>query len=301
MPRRAADSKNAISRKEQNRINQRAFRERKRREFDDMREALACMKATNAGAGPKVRPSENDVDNTNPITDHRNESANLPSDETVCPADLGVEGVFPGSSMIDDGCSGITKPAVPETKARFLDANNWGVDEFIPGYTPTFDHTQAALDSSGALTTNQSYLNNSYSGEDWYPKQYQDITQVHETTSHCNVPPLNNGSLGQPTDIATDYNNAQTFALKSAEWYAKAAEVGLLKIATFHHQTHTCMPTWQQSPPTYTAPTSFIENIEDVRSGPVVSLNYDGKLPSEPSDPFDFNYGTWSQELTQAW
>jgi hypothetical protein len=62
MPRRTVGDKNVSSRKEQNRINQRACRERKRRELEEKRDALAFTETSKAC---RMHPSVNDVNHAN--------------------------------------------------------------------------------------------------------------------------------------------------------------------------------------------------------------------------------------------
>lgn len=301
MPRRTAGGKNPLSRKEQNRINQRAFRERKRQEFEDMRKALACMEAGSASTQPGDTSLKPGVDHVNgdqePCHEQSSDQSNDQSNDTICLADLdksvsalrderthgnGVDSAGPLAFDVETGSS----------TSHLLRNDNGGEHQ-----SSSDNHMQTLLANTNVnpLPT----VTGCYSDTTWPGTQSSELERR-------NANPLANSSvkseLGSDithhTNLVADYANAQHLASKSAEWYAKAAEVGLLKIATMHHLTYAGMPTWQLFPPTYTPPADYLKGLPE----PCTALPCETALCSQTTDPWDAtSYESWYPDPAQAW
>jgi hypothetical protein len=304
MPRRTAGEKNALSRKEQNRINQRAFRERKRRELDEMREALACMKAVDACTQSGGHTSRVDVDHSNADQEPCHQPRDDPPNDTLCPADLSKSASPLRVGPTSGTDSGFMRPSssgaeTSSSIAQPLHDDARGHDHLYPT-----NHMQALVAHSEDVETySPPHGSGSYVDTTWPTMQYHEPTQQHtDPLVYCNAIPGLSESFSQHTSLATDYANAQHLAFKSAEWYAKAAEVGLLKIATLHRLTNAEMPTWMQIPPTYTAPANHAGEFSGAYLGSMESLPYESALCSQTTDCTDPTlYESWVPDPTQAW
>jgi hypothetical protein len=303
MPRRIAGDKSALSRKEQNRINQRAFRERKRRELDEMREALACMKAVNAGTQSEGHTSGVDVDHSNADQEPCYQPRDDPPNDTLCPADLSISAsssrVGPTSGTDLDFVRPSSSGAETSSSiAQPLHADADGHDHSNPT-----NHMQALVANSEDVNA---YLpphgSGSYIDTTWSTTQYCEPTQQHtDLLAHCTAISGLSENFSQDTSLVADYANAQHLASKSAEWYAKAAEVGLLKIATLHRLTNAEMPTWMQFPPSYTAPANHAGEIPGAYLGSMTPLPCESALCSQATNCTDPTlYEPWNPDPTQA-
>lgn len=236
MTRRTEGLKGTISKKdrrEQNRINQQSFRERKRKEFENLRAELDSIKASQLGT------SDDKSLGTSVDTDVRQHFAQpkTPSHATCfgIPAESKVErravpmNELPGNATLDPSLlalSSSTDFGMSDAPYRpdMPDSNDWGAafggppsTDADPGYTyvPHYDPGSALQYQSSS------------SGRacDGMPSATYNMSS--------NTPHAPNLSLAPDplASITTDYMNAQLLAFKSAEWYARAAEVGI-KIAT---------------------------------------------------------------------
>jgi hypothetical protein len=304
MPRRTAGEKNALSRKEQNRINQRAFRERKRRELDEMREALACMKAVDAGTQSGGHTSGVDVDHSNADQEPCHQPRDEPPNDTLCPADLNKSVSSLGVGPTNGTDSGFVRPSLCDAETSSSIVQPLHDDADGHDHVHPINHMQALLANSEDVNT---YLlphgSGSYVDPTWPTTQYCEPTQQHtDLLAHYNAIPGLGESFSQHNSLVADYANAQHLASKSAEWYAKAAEVGLLKIATLHRLTNAEIPTWMQFPPTYTAPANQAGEFPGAYLGNMTSLPCESALCSQGSNCADPNlYESWNPDPTQAW
>jgi hypothetical protein len=296
MPRRTAGGKNPLSRKEQNRINQRAFRERKRQEFEDMRKALACMEAGSASTQPGDTSLKPGVDHVNVDQETCHEQSNDQSNDTICPTDLNKSAsALQERPTHGNGVDVASLPAFEvetgSSTAHLLRNDAEGEYQSSPN-----NHIQASL----ANTTNlppvmaDCYPDTTWLGTQSYELEQRNANLVADSSAKSGF----SSDIPHRTNLVADYANAQHLASKSAEWYAKAAEVGLLKIATMHRLTYAEMPTWQLFPPTYTPPANHLRGLPE----PCTTSPSGTTLCSQATDPWDAtSYESWYPDPTQAW
>jgi hypothetical protein len=296
MPRRTAGGKNPLSRKEQNRINQRAFRERKRQEFEDMRKALACMEAGSASTQQGNTSLKPGVDHVNVDPEPCHEQSNNQSNDTVCPADLNKsvlasqEGPTHGDEV---NVAGLPVFEVGPSSSTANHLHNGAEGE----YQSSSNNNMPAL---LADTTNlPPVVASCYPDDTWLGTKSYELEQRNANLlANSSADPGLSSDIPRHTNLVADYANAQHLASKSAEWYAKAAEVGLLKIATMHRLTYAEMPTWQLCPPTYTPPAIHLRGLPE----PCTALPSETTLCSQATDPWDAtSYESWYPDPTQAW
>lgn len=220
-------------RREQNRINQQSFRERKRKEFEDLRAQLDSIKASQlktsddkppgTGVGPE-RP-EHFTQPQAPLdassfgtpavsgSDRKDLILNeLPDDGTLDPSLLALSssahsGLPPASCQPE--ISDINGYDIPFSEPPSTSADHGHT--YVPNYNPD-NAAQYQISSIGPAYDGMSLTAHNMP---------MDALYVPDTSS----PP---DTLAA---ITADYMNAQLLAFKSAEWYARAAEVGI-KIAT---------------------------------------------------------------------
>lgn len=236
MTRRTEVTKSTVSKKdrrEQNRINQQSFRERKRKEFEDLRAELESIKAsqirtsddksigasidadrpghfaqpkTPSDATPFGTPAESKVQRRAvPMNE-------LPNDTTLDPSLLAL------SSSTDFGSSHAPyRPDMPES-------NDWGATFGGPPSTDAdLGYTYVPhYDPGSALQNQPSSFDQACDGMPSAPSNMSSNT-IYAPNISLPADPI--------ASITADYMNAQLLAFKSAEWYARAAEVGI-KIAT---------------------------------------------------------------------
>jgi hypothetical protein len=240
MARRTTEPKNAVARKEQNRINQQAFRERKRKEVEDMRVELARIKAADGKVVEDKSSVVRSVSQEKSTSSSRSKAplhaypsgtssfadaqprpvptASEPRDDrTLDPSCLSLfpAGAEPGDIQYQDVPAGQTTNGVVMNTAT--------TTEIIPGFgqAQQYDYRDPNL-VPGLQTTQGGDSTRNLDG--WHSEDL-----FHPTV------PLPAEALA---NITSDYIHAQSLALKSAEWFAKAAEVGI-KIANTRHQA--CM------------------------------------------------------------
>ncbi|KAM0710585.1 hypothetical protein Q7P35_002257 [Cladosporium inversicolor] len=220
-------------RREQNRINQQSFRERKRKEIDDLRAQLDSIKAsqqktsddkpTGTNFGPEQpehytqprapldvaqfgTPAGSGFDRKGLVLHE------LPDDGTLDPSLLAL------SSSADFGLP--PAPYQPDISK----INECGIPFSEP--PPMFaDHGYNYVPQYDSGSTGQHQISSIDPACDGMPS----------VTHNMPMDALYDQSTSPPADalasITADYMNAQLLAFKSAEWYARAAEVGI-KIAT---------------------------------------------------------------------
>lgn len=220
-------------RREQNRINQQSFRERKRKEFEDMRAQLDSIKASQrktsddkpTGANLSAEPPEHYTQPQAPLDvaqfgtaavsgpDHKDlVSHDLPDDGTLDPSLLAL------SSSADFGL-----PPAPY-QPDISEINECSIPFSEP--MPTFaDYGYNYVPQYDSGSTGQHQISSIGPSCDGMPS----------VTHNMPMNTLYDQNTSPPADalasITADYMNAQLLAFKSAEWYARAAEVGI-KIAT---------------------------------------------------------------------
>lgn len=236
MTRRTGGTKGTVvkkDRREQNRINQQSFRERKRKEFEDLRAELDSIKAS------QVRTSGERSPGTSLGASTRDDAAqhNIPSNASrfETPAESKIERTAVPRNEISSDTS--LDPSLLELPSSMefgsshaphlpdmLDSIDWGVE---CGGQPSTSADLGCTDVSRYDLGSTLQDRNSTFGR--APDGMQPAT--HDMSSNT----LHAPTLPFPVDplasITADYMNAQLLALKSAEWYARAAEVGI-KIAT---------------------------------------------------------------------
>jgi hypothetical protein len=303
MTRRTEPTKSAVSKKdrrEQNRINQQSFRERKRKEFEDLRAELDSIKASQSRTldDQSLRASvdKNRLDQVarlkTPPDAYRFEAPAEPKvKHRAEPIDQ-----FSSDATLDPSLLAISSSTNAETsyapyRADMPESNDWdaafggppsiGID---PGYTYI---PQCDLGSA---------LHNE-------PPSFQLACDGTPSTLY-NMPNdtlyAQNVSLGADplASITTDYMNAQLLAFKSAEWYARAAEVGI-KIATTRQnawlEKSSLWPQW---------------SLGDANRGPLLSgtggtvgrdyMTTENSTSVVPPQPTNFT-DPWHSVLPQDW
>lgn len=220
-------------RREQNRINQQSFRERKRKEFEDLRAQLDSIKASQqktsddkpTGTNFGLERPEQYIQPQAPLDVAQFGTAvvsgpdrkglvlhELPDDGTLDPSLLAI------SSSADFGL-----PPAPY-QPDIAEINECGIPLSEPH--PTFaDHGYNHVPQYDSGSAGQHQISSIGPASDGMPSVTHNMpmnTLYDQSTS----PPADT-----LTSITADYMNAQLLAFKSAEWYARAAEVGI-KIAT---------------------------------------------------------------------
>ena len=218
-------------RREQNRINQQSFRERKRKEFEDLRAQLDSIKAS------QLRTSDDKPLGTS-IGRERSEhftqpQAPLGAAQTPAGSRSDCKGLMlnelPDDGTLDPSLLALSSSAdfgLPPASCQpeISDINECGMSFSEPLSTFT-DHGYTYLphyDSGSAEQHQISSIGPAFDGMPSIARNMpMDALYVQNTSSSTD--PL--------ASITADYMNAQLLAFKSAEWYARAAEVGI-KIAT---------------------------------------------------------------------
>jgi len=238
MTKRTEATKTAISKKdrrEQNRINQQSFRERKRKEFEDLRAELDSIKASQSKTSDDQSFGANIDTNrlghlARPDTPSGAARFGTPAESKV---ERRVEPIdeFLSDTTLDPSLLAISAPtnigpcnAPYPYRSDMSKSNDWdaafggppstGID---PGYTyvPRHDVGNALHDQPPSFEL---------AGDGILSASYNNSSDtIYAQNVSLSADPL--------TNITADYMNAQLLAFKSAEWYARAAEVGI-KIAT---------------------------------------------------------------------
>lgn len=303
MTKRTEATKSTISKKdrrEQNRINQQSFRERKRKEFEDLRAELDSIKASQSrtlddqslGASvDKNRPEHfarpktpSDTTRFGTPAESKVERRAEPMDEfssdtTLDPSLLAI----PSSTNIGPS-HGPYRPDMPESNdwdAAFGGPPLTGTD---PGYAYVPQH-----DLGSALHNQPPSFELTCDG----------VPSASYNMSSDMLYPQNVSLSADPlADITADYMNAQLLAFKSAEWYARAAEVGI-KIATTRQnawlEKSTLWPQW---------------SLGDANRDPLLSgtegtvgrdcMTTDTSTHVVPPQPMNFS-DSWYPMLPQDW
>lgn len=238
-------------RREQNRINQQSFRERKRKEFENLRAELDSIKAS------KSRTSDDQSLGASVDTNRLEHFArpNTPSDACSfgTPAEPKVErrakpiDEFSSDTTLDPSLLAIsTSTNIGPTDAPYpyrpemSESNDWDVTFGGPpstGTDPGYTYVPQ-YDLGSSLPNQPPSFELTCDGMPSAPYNLSGDTL-------CALNPCLNAD--PVANITADYMNAQILAFKSAEWYAKAAEVGI-KIATTRQnawlEKSTLWPQW---------------------------------------------------------
>lgn len=220
-------------RREQNRINQQSFRERKRKEFEDLRAQLDSIKASQLQTSDE-KPLDPSVGPERP------EHFTLPQ----APFGAAQFGTVAGSET-DRKALTLDSPPDDGTMDPSLLALSSSMDFGLPPAPYQLDIpeiNECGVPLSGSLPTfgdpGYTYVPDYDHGRAWQHQASSIGPACDGMPSATHNMPLNapcvqnTSSPADPlTSITADYMNAQLLAFKSAEWYARAAEVGI-KIAT---------------------------------------------------------------------
>lgn len=303
MTKRTEATKSTISKKdrrEQNRINQQSFRERKRKEFEDLRAELDSIKAS------QPRTSDDRSLGASVDTNRLEHFARpkTPSDATRfgTPAESKVER---RAEPIDEFSSGIT---LDPSLLAISSSTNIG-----PSHAPyqpdmpesnDWDTTFSGLPSTGT-DPGYTFIPRSDLGSDLHnqPPSFEltcdGMPSAPYNMSSDTLYAQNVSLSADPlASITADYMNAQLLAFKSAEWYARAAEVGI-KIATTRQnawlEKSTLWPQW---------------SLGDANRGPPLSgtggtvgrdcVTTDNSTHFVPSQPMNLS-DPWYPMLPQDW
>jgi hypothetical protein len=238
MTRRTEATKSTVfkkDRREQNRINQQSFRERKRKEFEDLRAELDSIKASQS----KTSDRESLGAGVDTARQEQFAPPETSSDATRC-GTLAISKVERTADPMDDlqrdatldpSLLALSSTSVGSPHASYRHdvpgPNGWGAAFDVPpstgtdpGYTyvPHYDLSSALQNQSSS-----------------FERTCDSMSPAPYSVSSNTLPaPDMLSSADHLTSITADYMNAQSLAFKSAEWYAKAAEVGI-KIATTRH------------------------------------------------------------------
>lgn len=263
-------------RREQNRINQQSFRERKRKEFEDLRAQLDSMKASQLQTSDE-RPLDTSVGPERP------EHFTLPQ----APFGAAQFGTVAGSetdrktltldSPPDDG-------TMDPSLLALSSSTNFGLPP-APYQLDIPETNDCGAPLSGPLSTfgdpEYTYVPHYDPGSDGMPS----ATHNMPLSAPC---VQNTSSPADPlTSITADYMNAQLLAFKSAEWYARAAEVGI-KIATTRENAwldkSTLWPQWSLGD----AGRSSLPSVTERTAG-LDYMSADTSDTSIPPPPMDFS------------
>lgn len=239
-------------RREQNRINQQSFRERKRKEFEDLRAQLDSIKAS------QRKTSDDKPLGTN-VGPERLEHFTQPH----APSDAAQFGTPAGSGCDHKGLV-LNEPPDDGTLDPSLLALSSSADFGLPPapYQPDISEiNECGVPFSDPLST---FTDHGYTYVPHYDSGSTGQHQISSIGPACDGMPSDTHNMpmnalyvqntSPPADplasITADYMNAQLLAFKSAEWYARAAEVGI-KIATTRQNAwldkSTLWPQWSLS------------------------------------------------------
>ncbi|KAM0714153.1 hypothetical protein Q7P37_010302 [Cladosporium fusiforme] len=275
MAKRSA-GKEKLSRKEQNRLNQQAFRERKRQEMNEMRAKLAYMEAANGSSQSGERQP---VKNVDPVNEDEGSRSRMPLRGSLeCTLQFPTTGSESTPRLIEHHSKMTIDPADLSLSTADINKATFPYQEDDVGYIgrdAAFESNQAVDDLS--YTSAQVHYNeiqNPSTAHSFPLTQREDVApSIDDWAANLTFPSSASVSTDVLAEITSDYANAQMLAFKSAEWYARAAEVGI-KLATTRHQA--C--TWQLNAPAYW--TDTYENPINKNYNGLQAPNTCGMLPA---------------------
>lgn len=298
MARRAAAKQSPESKKEQNRINQRAFRKRQRQQFDEMRAQLASYEASRSH---NSRPQAHETK-----TDH--EVQDLPPTVLDPPDTVQANGMPPSpvqlptqSDLVSYGNDALDATASSEVVDPGLICNALAIehDARSESQSMMFNDVQLWSENSSNIGSQLPQAEGCSCLPDTSIDQTGNVALTTPVdgagTAMYYPPPTNNPD--PLASVTADFVNAQHSAFRSAEWYAKAAEVGITVAKIRYNAWLASSSLWPQ----YPLDDSVVNSVSSTvgMAGPG---NFASDLTSAASAPQPLSYlHAYNQGMSQVW